>query len=143
MVGEFSLGSASIIVGELFESIRSINAGTTVLLIDQNVNGALDVATRDSVLKTGRVVTMVTRVELLASDEIRKRIWVFAIAVDGSHLVIVYSRDESVRASLVHSHGNPKAFRMFVQMSPGFACRRFGFVRVGGVADRRIRETGR
>ena len=73
MLDEPSLGLAPIIVGELFESIRAINArGTTVLLVEQNVMGALQVATRGYVLETGRVVTTGTREELLASDEIQK-----------------------------------------------------------------------
>ena len=73
MLDEPSLGLAPIIVGELFESIRAINArGTTVLLVEQNVMGALEVATRGYVLETGRVVTTGTRAELLASDEIQK-----------------------------------------------------------------------
>ncbi len=73
MLDEPSLGLAPIIVGELFESIRAINArGTTVLLVEQNVKGALEVATRGYVLETGRVVTTGTRAELLASDEIQK-----------------------------------------------------------------------
>jgi len=73
MLDEPSLGLAPIIVGELFESIRAINArGTTVLLVEQNVRGALEVASRGYVLETGRVVTTGTRDELLASDEIQK-----------------------------------------------------------------------
>ena len=73
MLDKPSLGLAPIIVGELFESIRAINArGTTVLLVEQNVMGALEVATRGYVLETGRVVTTGTRAELLASDEIQK-----------------------------------------------------------------------
>ncbi len=73
MLDEPSLGLAPIIVGELFESIRAINArGTTILLVEQNVKGALEVATRGYVMETGRVVTTGTRAELLASDEIQK-----------------------------------------------------------------------
>ena len=73
MLDEPSLGLAPIVVLELFASIRAINArGTTVLLVEQNVKGALEVATRGYVLETGRVVTTGTRDELLASDEIQK-----------------------------------------------------------------------
>ncbi|GAC1444217.1 MAG: ABC transporter ATP-binding protein [Vulcanimicrobiaceae bacterium] len=73
MLDEPSLGLAPIIVGELFASIRAINAlGMTVLLVEQNVKGALEVATRGYVLETGRVVSSGTRAELLASDEIQK-----------------------------------------------------------------------
>ena len=73
MLDEPSLGLAPKIVHELFASIRAINArGTTILLVEQNVRGALEVATRGYVLETGRVVTSGTRDELLASDEIQK-----------------------------------------------------------------------
>ncbi|GAC1537543.1 MAG: ABC transporter ATP-binding protein [Candidatus Velthaea sp.] len=73
MLDEPSLGLAPKIVQELFASIRTINArGVTILLVEQNVKGALEVATRGYVLETGRVVTSGTRDELLNSDEIQK-----------------------------------------------------------------------
>jgi branched-chain amino acid transport system ATP-binding protein len=73
MLDEPSLGLAPIIVAELFETIRRINAGgTTVLLVEQNVRQALEIATRGYVVETGRVVSSGTRDELLASDEIKK-----------------------------------------------------------------------
>jgi len=73
MLDEPSLGLAPKIVHELFASINAINArGTTVLLVEQNVKGALEVASRGYVLETGRVATSGTRAELLGSDEIQK-----------------------------------------------------------------------
>jgi branched-chain amino acid transport system ATP-binding protein len=73
MLDEPSLGLAPIIVAEMFETVRRINAaGTTVLLVEQNVRQALEVASRGYVIETGRVVSSGTRDELLASDEIRK-----------------------------------------------------------------------
>jgi branched-chain amino acid transport system ATP-binding protein len=73
MLDEPSLGLAPIIVAELFETIRRINdAGTTVLLVEQNVRQALEIATRGYVVETGRVVSSGTREELLGSDEIKK-----------------------------------------------------------------------
>jgi branched-chain amino acid transport system ATP-binding protein len=73
MLDEPSLGLAPIIVAEMFEAVRRINsAGTTVLLVEQNVRQALEIATRGYVVETGRVVGSGTRDELLASDEIRK-----------------------------------------------------------------------
>jgi branched-chain amino acid transport system ATP-binding protein len=73
MLDEPSLGLAPIIVAEMFETIRRINTeGTTILLVEQNVRQALELATRGYVVETGRVVTSGTREELLASDEIRK-----------------------------------------------------------------------
>jgi branched-chain amino acid transport system ATP-binding protein len=73
MLDEPSLGLAPIIVAELFETIRRINAaGMTVLLVEQNVRQALEIATRGYVVETGRVVSSGTREELLGSDEIKK-----------------------------------------------------------------------
>jgi branched-chain amino acid transport system ATP-binding protein len=73
MLDEPSLGLAPIVVAEMFEAVRRINAeGTTVLLVEQNVRQALEIATRGYVVETGRVVGSGTRAELLASDEIRK-----------------------------------------------------------------------
>jgi len=43
-----------------------------VLLVEQNVASALELATRGYVLETGRIVTGGTREELLASDAVRK-----------------------------------------------------------------------
>jgi len=73
MLDEPSLGLAPIVVAEMFAAVARINAeGTTVLLVEQNVRQALEIATRGYVVETGRVVSSGTRAELLASDEIRK-----------------------------------------------------------------------
>ncbi|MEA2718163.1 MAG: branched-chain amino acid transport system ATP-binding protein [Candidatus Eremiobacteraeota bacterium] len=73
MLDEPSLGLAPIIVAEMFAAVSRINAeGTTVLLVEQNVRQALEIATRGYVVETGRVVGSGTRAELLASDEIKK-----------------------------------------------------------------------
>jgi branched-chain amino acid transport system ATP-binding protein len=73
VLDEPSLGLAPIVVAEMFEAVRRINTeGTTVLLVEQNVRQALEIATRGYVVETGRVVGSGTREELLASDEIQK-----------------------------------------------------------------------
>ena len=73
MLDEPSLGLAPIIVAEVFASIRKINArGTTVFLVEQNVAGALELATRGYVLETGRIVMEGSRAELLGSEMVRK-----------------------------------------------------------------------
>jgi branched-chain amino acid transport system ATP-binding protein len=73
MLDEPSLGLAPIVVAEMFAAVTRINAeGTTVLLVEQNVKQALEIATRGYVIETGRVVSSGTRAELLASDEIKK-----------------------------------------------------------------------
>ncbi|MEO7038973.1 MAG: ABC transporter ATP-binding protein [Candidatus Elarobacter sp.] len=73
MLDEPSLGLAPIVAAEMFEAVRRINAaGTTVLLVEQNVRQALEIATRGYVVETGRVVSSGTRDELLSSDEIQR-----------------------------------------------------------------------
>jgi branched-chain amino acid transport system ATP-binding protein len=73
MLDEPSLGLAPIVVLEMFEAIKKINrSGTTVLLVEQNVLQALQIATRGYVIETGRVVMSGSRDELLASDDIKK-----------------------------------------------------------------------
>ena len=53
---EPSMGLAPILVEEIFEIIRDINRqGTTILLVEQNANMALQVAHRGYVLETGRI----------------------------------------------------------------------------------------
>jgi branched-chain amino acid transport system ATP-binding protein len=56
LLDEPSLGLAPVIVDKIYEIIREINAqGTTILLVEQNANYALDVSTRGYVLETGSV----------------------------------------------------------------------------------------
>jgi branched-chain amino acid transport system ATP-binding protein len=57
LLDEPSMGIAPILVDRIYETIREINRqGTTILLVEQNANYALDVSTRGYVLETGRVV---------------------------------------------------------------------------------------
>jgi branched-chain amino acid transport system ATP-binding protein len=56
LLDEPSMGLAPILVEEIFEIIRNINRqGTTILLVEQNANMALQVANRGYVLETGRI----------------------------------------------------------------------------------------
>jgi branched-chain amino acid transport system ATP-binding protein len=72
MLDEPSLGLAPILVEAVFEAIvRVRNAGTTVLLVEQNVNEALEVADRGYVLETGRMVTSGTSEELRSDEGVR------------------------------------------------------------------------
>ena len=57
LLDEPSLGLAPVIVDRIYEIIRTINdEGTTILLVEQNANYALDVSARGYVLETGKVV---------------------------------------------------------------------------------------
>jgi branched-chain amino acid transport system ATP-binding protein len=57
LLDEPSMGLAPILVDRIYETVREINKqGTTILLVEQNANYALDVSSRGYVLETGRVV---------------------------------------------------------------------------------------
>ena len=73
MVDEFSLGLAPIVVEQLMEVIQTINRrGTTVLVVEQDVQVALENAHRGYVLETGHVVLADTAGALLANDHVRE-----------------------------------------------------------------------
>ncbi len=72
LLDEPSLGLSPLFVQTIFGVIRSINErGTTILLIEQNANQALAVASRGYVLETGRVAFEGTSSELLASEAVQ------------------------------------------------------------------------
>jgi branched-chain amino acid transport system ATP-binding protein len=74
MLDEPSEGIMPVLVDEMFELFRSMKAqGTTVLLVEQNVELALDIADRAYVLDQGTVVHQASARELLADDEIKER----------------------------------------------------------------------
>jgi branched-chain amino acid transport system ATP-binding protein len=57
LLDEPSMGLAPILVDRIYETVREINnQGTTILLVEQNANYALDVSKRGYVLETGKVV---------------------------------------------------------------------------------------
>jgi branched-chain amino acid transport system ATP-binding protein len=71
MLDEPSEGIMPVLVDEMFELFRSMKAqGTTVLLVEQNVELALDIADRAYVMDQGAVVHQATARELLADVEI-------------------------------------------------------------------------
>ena len=74
MLDEPSEGIMPVLVDEMFELFRTVKAqGTTVLLVEQNVELALDIADRAYVLDQGAVVHHAAARELLADDEIKER----------------------------------------------------------------------
>ena len=72
MMDEPSLGLAPIIVKEIFEIIQEVNRqGVTILLIEQNANMALKIATYGYVMETGRVTMEGTGRELLENEQVK------------------------------------------------------------------------
>lgn len=73
LLDEPSMGLAPLLVQEIFSIIGSIHeTGTTILLVEQNANKALQVANRAYVLETGRIVLSGSAQELLATDDIKR-----------------------------------------------------------------------
>ena len=73
MLDEPSMGLAPILVDQIFDIIKQLHqAGTTILLVEQNARKALAVADRAYVLETGSVTLSGTGTELGSSDEVRK-----------------------------------------------------------------------
>ena len=75
LLDEPSLGLAPVIVLELFKIIQRVNAeGVAVLLVEQNVAMALDIAARAYVLEQGRIVAKARRRRCCASRTYAARI---------------------------------------------------------------------
>jgi branched-chain amino acid transport system ATP-binding protein len=73
MLDEPSMGLAPILVDQIFSIIKDLHkAGTTILLVEQNANRALEIADRAYVLETGKITLEGTGKELASSDEVRK-----------------------------------------------------------------------
>jgi len=73
MLDEPSMGLAPILVQEIFDIIKELNeAGTTILLVEQNASMALSIADRGYVLETGTISKTGTGQDLLHDDDVRK-----------------------------------------------------------------------
>lgn len=73
MLDEPSLGLAPKLVDEVLDTVRVLKGqGMSILLVEQNVREALELAERGYVLQTGRIVGQGSGKELLASNEFRQ-----------------------------------------------------------------------
>ncbi len=73
LLDEPSMGLAPVLVERIFETIREINKqGTTILLVEQNANIALEIATRGYVLETGTIVNSAPAAELREDPAVRE-----------------------------------------------------------------------
>ena len=72
LLDEPSMGLAPVLVREIFQTVREINAaGTTILLVEQNARQALKLANRGYVLETGRLTVSGLANELMDDPSVK------------------------------------------------------------------------
>jgi branched-chain amino acid transport system ATP-binding protein len=73
LVDEVSLGLAPIIVQNIYKTLKEINQSLnmTILLVEQNVRMALEIAHKGYVIENGRIVVQGTAQELLNSEQVK------------------------------------------------------------------------
>ena len=72
LLDEPSMGLAPVLVREIFQTLRDINAaGTTILLVEQNARQALKLAHRGYVLETGRLTVAGSAAELMDNPGVK------------------------------------------------------------------------
>jgi branched-chain amino acid transport system ATP-binding protein len=73
LMDEPSLGLSPALVDDMFQIIRTINArGVAVLLVEQNISKALEIAHHAYVIEDGRIVTSGDPAALLSNSRIRE-----------------------------------------------------------------------
>ncbi len=73
LLDEPSMGLAPVLVERIFDIIKEINGqGTTILLVEQNANVALEIATRGYVLETGSIVNAAPAAQLREDPKVRE-----------------------------------------------------------------------
>jgi branched-chain amino acid transport system ATP-binding protein len=73
LLDEPSTGLAPLVVAEVFRKIKVLKqAGVTIILAEQNVSRALEMADRAYVMKTGRLVMEGTADEVSRADEVKR-----------------------------------------------------------------------
>jgi len=74
LLDEPSLGLAPLVIEQLFERFGQINkeTGTTMLIVEQNANLALEIANRGYVLESGRIVLAGTAADLQSNESVRE-----------------------------------------------------------------------
>ena len=72
LLDEPSMGLAPVLVREIFQKLREINAtGTTILLVEQNARQALKLANRGYVLETGRLTLAGSAHDLMDNPSVK------------------------------------------------------------------------
>ncbi len=73
LLDEPSMGLSPVLVRDIFQTIAEINkAGKTILLVEQNANMSLHIASRGYVLETGRIVLTGSGKELMGSPRVKE-----------------------------------------------------------------------
>jgi branched-chain amino acid transport system ATP-binding protein len=74
LLDEPSMGLAPLIIKQIFEIIKKINLenNTTIFLVEQNANQALQIADRGYVLENGKITLAGSAESLMANEEIQK-----------------------------------------------------------------------
>ena len=73
LLDEPSLGLSPIVMEEMFKIIQAINEeGTAILLVEQNVGAALEIAHRGYVLETGKIAFSGSQQEMVSNDLVRR-----------------------------------------------------------------------
>ncbi len=73
LLDEPSLGLAPLVVEEIYHTLEALHGeGTTILLVEQNAMGALEIAERAYVLETGRIVLSGKASELMEHDDVQR-----------------------------------------------------------------------
>jgi branched-chain amino acid transport system ATP-binding protein len=73
LLDEPSMGLAPVLVERIFQTIQEINQqGTTILLVEQNANVALEIATRGYVLESGSIVNAASAEKLREDPKVRE-----------------------------------------------------------------------
>jgi branched-chain amino acid transport system ATP-binding protein len=74
LLDEPSLGLAPLVIRQIFDIIKKINAEnkTTIFLVEQNANQALKVAHRGYVMENGRITVADSSANLLANEDVKR-----------------------------------------------------------------------
>src|SRR3546814_15665272 len=74
LLHEPSMGLSPLLVGEVFEIIRTLNAdlGITMLLVEQNANMALKLASFGYIMESGRIVLAGPSAELVGNEDVKE-----------------------------------------------------------------------
>ena len=138
LMDEPSMGLAPMVVEQVFETIRAINAqGVTILLVEQNALMALSIADFGYVLESGRMLLDGPARDLLHDDRVKAGIW-----GDGLSRIACFAFDATIVAS-----GKPRTIakgRLLrtVQRAPFYLSRLWGGDDHRHLYQRRNRMTG-